>query len=173
MLPITVNELRFKSGTVATRKLKGTVTNLVPLRPREYADGCVLNFTLVDASATATAASAAKSVRVFLFDAWARGLSFVAEGDEVELSSSFELVPCPDSINGASAAGSAARASIVGAENLVVPNAETVAVVWQPAEHGDMMELEVNAQRLDDPIVRVRRAKPSSTAEGLLLAQEA
>jgi hypothetical protein len=150
---ITVNNLRFRSsGDVSGVVLRGTVGQLVPLRRREYRDGVVLNWTLVDETGD--------SIRVFLHDEWARGLSFVADGDVVSIRQAFTLVPSPDATTALlSQAQRDVRATLGGSahELLLCPAVATEVVVEQAAEHGDTLELKVTASNLDEPEVRVKR----------------
>ena len=150
--PIRVNELRFKgAGEVAMRRLHGRVSELVPLRRREYMPGLVLNFTLVD--------SVGDRIRVFLHDDWASGLSIVAEGESVTLACSFTLSHAPERSPEAPGMSKDTMMAVGGAqaEPIVTANAGTVVVVEQDADHGDIMELEVTATTLDNPAVRVKR----------------
>jgi hypothetical protein len=165
MLPITVNSLLFRGdGAVSNSKLTGTVKDLRPLRQREYVDGMVLNLTLVD--------PAGDELRVFFFDAWANGLSFISNGDVLTLHTSFTLAsspqPRPLSVSPTRrdallAVGGAVR------EPLVVCNDETEIIVEQTAEHGDTLELHVGLKNIDNPSARVKR-KPTS---GLVLSHHA
>ena len=136
-LDIGARTLRCKTlGDVTGVQFRGVVSALCALRTREYTpDSVVLNMTLTDRDGAA--------MRLFLFDAWARALSFVADGDAVVLVGAMRLFANPEA----------------PAEALLGTTAASTVVVEQAAELGDVMELVVTPATFDNPVARVKKDK--------------